>query len=202
MGIDSGVFGDTSCFEQRFIADYSKLAEWVAAVRTAHPGIKIVLTSGTFDLYHIGHARYLEQAKSTGDVLIVGVDSDEKTRSRKGPDRPVIPEVERLELLVHDRSVDIVTIKGSEHKHWELIDRVRPDILVATQETYSPEEIQNIEEDFGCIVSVLPPQAQSSTSNQIRSLNLGFAKTLKAALIADVPDLVDKAIEQAMKSAK
>ncbi|HNV45384.1 MAG TPA: adenylyltransferase/cytidyltransferase family protein, partial [Candidatus Woesebacteria bacterium] len=58
-------------------------------------GQKVVLTQGSFDLVHIGHARYCEKAKSFGDLLIVGVDSDEKVRARKGKNRPIVPQDER-----------------------------------------------------------------------------------------------------------
>lgn len=200
MPIDTGVFGNDPCFEQRYIADYSELKLWVEHMRALHPDISIVLTSGTFDLYHIGHARYLQKARESGDLLIVGVDSDAKTKARKGPHRPVIPERERLELLVHDRSVDIVTLKDVDHKHWQLVETVRPDILVVTDETYDSEQVAEIEQKFGCKVIVLEPQAQSSTSNQIRMLNLGFANSLKEVIVAGVPDFVDSAIERATGS--
>lgn len=200
MPIDTGVFGNEPCFEQRYIPDYSELKMWVEHMRALHPDISIVLTSGTFDLYHIGHAKYLQKARESGDLLIVGVDSDNKTRERKGPQRPVIPELERLELLVHNRSVDIVTLKDVMHKHWQLIETVVPDILVVTEETYTPEVIDELEKRFGCRVIVLEPQAQSSTSNQIRMLNLGFANSLREAIVEGVPDFVDLAIERATSS--
>lgn len=197
MPIDTGVFGNEPCFEQRYLPDYAELKKWVEHMRALHPDIVIVLTSGTFDLYHIGHAKYLQKARESGDLLIVGVDSDKKTRERKGPQRPVIPELERLELLVHNRSVDIVTLKDVTHKHWQLIETVLPDVLVVTEETYTSEVIDELEQRYGCRVIVLEPQAQSSTSNQIRMLNLGFANSLREAIVAGVPDFVDLAIERA-----
>ena len=63
-------------------------------------GLKIVLTQGSWDMVHIGHARYLEEAKRHGDFLIVGTDSDKKIRERKGPDRPVVPQDERLNIVI------------------------------------------------------------------------------------------------------
>ena len=80
MPIDTGVFGNEPCFEQRYIPDYAELKKWVEHMRALHPDIVIVLTSGTFDLYHIGHAKYLQKARESGDLLIVGVDSDKKTK--------------------------------------------------------------------------------------------------------------------------
>jgi len=82
MAINAGIFGDSTSFEHRYISDHDKLSELVGYWKKL--GLRIVLTSGTFDLFHIGHAQYLEKAKALGDVLIVGVDSDEKVRKRKG----------------------------------------------------------------------------------------------------------------------
>jgi rfaE bifunctional protein nucleotidyltransferase chain/domain len=93
----------------RFIDDKKKLAEVVDALRTM--GAKIVLTQGSFDFIHIGHFIYLEKARKHGDILIVGVDNDEKVRRRKGPERPIVSEDERVKMLTHVRHVDIVTLK-------------------------------------------------------------------------------------------
>ena len=71
-------------------------------------GLRLVLTSGSFDLVHLGHVKYLAKAKELGDVLIVGVDSDAKIRRRKGEDRPMVPQSERLEMLAHQRPVDVI----------------------------------------------------------------------------------------------
>ena len=77
-------------------------------------GKKIVLTQGSFDLVHIGHARYLQKAKDHGDFLVVGIDSDAKIKARKGPDRPIVPEDERMEMLTHIKHVDLVVLKDIE----------------------------------------------------------------------------------------
>lgn len=92
-------------------------------------GRKIVFTNGCFDLLHIGHARYLREARGYGDVLVVGVNSDESVRRLKGPRRPLIPEAERAEMLAHLVSVDIVTV-FSELTADSLIEQVRPDVYV------------------------------------------------------------------------
>lgn len=70
----------------------------------------IVFTNGCFDLLHIGHVRYLAEARRLGDVLVVGVNSDISVRRLKGPRRPLIPETERAEMLAHLASVDYVTL--------------------------------------------------------------------------------------------
>jgi D-glycero-beta-D-manno-heptose 1-phosphate adenylyltransferase len=86
------------------------LAELLALQRAQ--GARIVFTNGVFDLLHLGHLRYLEQARRLGDALVVGVNSDESTRLLKGPRRPLTPETERAELLAALDCVDYVTIFG------------------------------------------------------------------------------------------
>lgn len=75
-------------------------------------GARIVFTNGIFDLLHLGHLRYLRQARGLGDVLVAGVNSDESTQRLKGPARPLVPEGERAELLAALDCVDYVTIFG------------------------------------------------------------------------------------------
>ncbi len=122
---DRGVLGYGSNPEARFIRDHATLRAYVEALKTL--GMKIVLTSGTFDLIHVGHARYMERAKSYGDVLIVGVDSDAKVKKRKGPTRPIVPEEERVQMLAFLRSVDLITLKHIDDPKWNLIKLVEPD---------------------------------------------------------------------------
>lgn len=172
MGND--VFGPGSNFSKRFIPDYDELVERVKACRRL--GMKIVLTSGAFDIKHIGHDRYLERGKelAEGGILVVGVDSDEKIRARKGPGRPIVPEAERMEGLCHVRHVDLVTLKPADRPKWELIGKVKPDILLITEETADTPEslaaLQGFCDPFGCTVHRLPPQATTSTTAKIRML--------------------------------
>ncbi len=125
---NGGIFGLGSNFKDRFIKDYNQLKETVEHCKGL--GLKIVLTQGTYDMVHIGHSRYFEEAKRHGDMLVVGVDSDKKVRTRKGPDRPIVPESERLEMVTHLRSVDIVTLKEHQAPRWHLVKTVRPDVLI------------------------------------------------------------------------
>ncbi|WP_201354024.1 D-glycero-beta-D-manno-heptose-7-phosphate kinase [Hydrogenimonas urashimensis] len=97
--------------------------------RLKNRGKRIVFTNGCFDILHLGHVKYLEKAKSFGDVLIVGVNSDASVRRLKGPERPVNPEFDRAYLLAALDSVDFVTI-FDEDTPYELIKVVRPDVLV------------------------------------------------------------------------
>jgi D-beta-D-heptose 7-phosphate kinase/D-beta-D-heptose 1-phosphate adenosyltransferase len=90
---------------------------------------KIVFTNGCFDLLHIGHIRYLEEAKKLGDVLFVGVNSDLSVKRLKGPSRPIQNQNDRAEILNALKSVDFVTI-FEEDTPYELIKLVKPQILV------------------------------------------------------------------------
>lgn len=92
-------------------------------------GGRVVFTNGVFDLLHPGHVRYLAEARSLGDVLIVGVNSDRSVKAIKGPDRPVTPEAERVELLLALVFVDGVAIFDDETPQ-ALIARIQPDVLV------------------------------------------------------------------------
>jgi len=196
-----GIFGLGSNFQDRFIPDYVKLAEIINHCRGL--GVKIVLTQGTYDMVHIGHARYFEEAKKHGDLLVVGVDSDKKVRNRKGPDRPVVPQEERLEMVTHLRSVGIVTLKEHNHPRWHLIKTVRPDVLIITKETkdkYTKEEMKEIASSCGKVV-VLNPMAVTSTSAKIRLLQLNIAKKFEKALIPKIADMIsDTLLNQKLKN--
>jgi rfaE bifunctional protein nucleotidyltransferase chain/domain len=171
MAINAGIFGDKTSFDHRYIPDHGKLETSVALWKQL--GLKIVLTSGTFDLFHIGHAQYLEKAKELGDVLIVGVDSDARVKKRKGPDRPVVPEGERVLILSHVRHVDVVTLKNLDDPSNHLIKLVRPDILVVSESTkHGLNEVDEKAQYCGEII-LLEPQAITSTSAKLRLIQMG-----------------------------
>jgi len=104
--------------------------EAVALVqRLRAAGKRIVFTNGVFDLIHPGHVRYLNHARSLGDALIVGINSDRSVRANKGPDRPIMPEGERVEVLESLRCVDATVVFDEPTPH-ELIAALQPDVLV------------------------------------------------------------------------
>ena len=92
-------------------------------------GHTIVSTNGVFDILHIGHVRYLHAARSMGDVLVVGINSDESTRHLKGPERPLVREMERAEVVAALAAVDYVVL-FHEHTPTAFLEIVRPDIHV------------------------------------------------------------------------
>lgn len=196
MPINVGIFGNDSNFSSRFIPDYQELTELVAHIKAL--GISIALTSGSFDHFHLGHAMYLEKAREFADLLIVGVDSDDKIRHRKGENRPLFPQEERLNILIRQRSVDIVTLKALEHQRWELIAAVKPDVLVSTKDNYTNTEIEEIEATYGCKIVVLERQAETSTSAKVRRLNLdmanGFAKEMNKIMPEVIQGVIDSVL--------
>ena len=192
----NGIFSSKSNHKHRCFLDYSELSPLIEKCRKDN--LRIVLTQGTFDMVHIGHARYFEAAKKHGDFLIVGVDSDEKVSARKGPDRPVVPEEERMEMLSHIREVDIVVLKAIHHPKWTLIRLIRPDVLIATKETYNQEQIRELKEFCGKIV-VLEPMATTSTSAKIRKLQLGLATKLEQSLTPRLVRTIEEIFEEFKK---
>ena len=90
---------------------------------------KIVFTNGCFDILHLGHVEYLNEARALGDVLIIGLNSDESVRRLKGPDRPINIEQDRKSMLLNLRAVDCVQIFNNETP-LEIIKLISPDVLV------------------------------------------------------------------------
>lgn len=108
-----------------------KTAEEIVQIarRLKEEGKKVVFTNGCFDILHVGHVKYLQEAKSYGDVLIVGLNADSSVRALKGPSRPVNPEADRAYILAALESVDYVVL-FSDETPYELIKSIAPDILV------------------------------------------------------------------------
>ncbi len=127
-------------------------------------GKKIVLANGCFDLFHVGHIRYLSGAKELGDCLIVAVNSDQQVRKLKGEDRPFASENERAEIISSLKFVDIVTI-FPEPTVEKLIRAIRPDFHAKgtdyTTETVPERDI--VRECGGQVVIVGDPKDHSST---------------------------------------
>jgi D-beta-D-heptose 7-phosphate kinase/D-beta-D-heptose 1-phosphate adenosyltransferase len=118
------------------VLDQPDLLAWVRARRAA--GARIVLTNGVFDLPHVGHVRYLRQARELGDALVVGVNSDAATRQLKGPGRPLVPAVERAEMLAALRCVDAVTIFDGVTAR-ALVEAVRPEVYAKGGDYAGPD---------------------------------------------------------------
>lgn len=170
MAINKGIFGDEANLKDRLITDQKKLGELVKHWKGT--GLTVVLTSGTWDLFHVGHAQYLEKAKKLGDILIVGVDSNEKVKKRKGPHRPIVSEDERVKILSHIRHVDVISIKKSSDAKDQLIKAVRPDVLVVSKTTkHSKEALEGKKKYCGRVVE-FSSQSKTSTTAKIRLMHV------------------------------
>lgn len=109
------------------LVNLQELLDIIKGIR--HEGKKIVFTNGCFDILHAGHVTYLEKAKSFGDILILGLNSDDSVRRLKGSERPINNEQDRATVLSALRSIDYVVF-FNEDTPIELISAILPDVLV------------------------------------------------------------------------
>jgi D-beta-D-heptose 7-phosphate kinase/D-beta-D-heptose 1-phosphate adenosyltransferase len=131
---------------------------------------RIVFTNGCFDLLHPGHIRLLEEARSLGDVLVVGLNRDASVRRVKGDSRPLIPEMERAEILAALAGVDFVVLFGEETPR-EIIARLLPDVLVKGADWGANEVVGRAEvEGAGGKVVSIPLQPGYSTTSILRKI--------------------------------
>jgi D-glycero-beta-D-manno-heptose 1-phosphate adenylyltransferase len=194
MAATSGVLSSDVNFADRLVPSLDEMTRVVSHLRGL--GYRIVLTSGSFDLIHLGHVKYLARAKELGGILVVGVDSDAKIRRRKGDDRPMVPEDERLELLAHQRPVDLIYLKRDEDPQWGLIRAVEPDVLVLTADhSYSPTQLTALEEVVGEVV-VLERMSSVTTSERIRQMYMNLGDKLGPKLAEVLPGLIDETLRR------
>ena len=144
------------------ILERNRLIARVAIARKG--GARVVFANGCFDVLHVGHVRYLEAARGLGDLLVVGVNSDEQVRRLKGEGRPFVPERERAEVIAALRAVDYVTV-FHEPTVTELLLALRPDIH-AKGTDYTEESVpeRDVIRSFGGRVQIVgDPKEHSST---------------------------------------
>jgi rfaE bifunctional protein nucleotidyltransferase chain/domain len=141
--------------------------------RATRAGKTVALANGIFDLFHVGHLRYLEGAKALADVLVVAVTSDASTRRNKGPGRPVVPEAERAEIVAALACVDHVLVFGSKTVV-PIIRKLKPDVQVKGTD-YTPETIPEAAEvrRHGGRVAVAGDPKDHSTSDMLATLARG-----------------------------
>lgn len=133
-------------------------------------GKKIAFTNGCFDILHVGHVRYLREAKKTADVLVLALNSDSSVRSLKGEERPLIPEKERAEILAALEFIDFVTI-FPELTPLELINYLKPDILIKGGD-WPEEKVVGRKEikKWGGRVAIIPEVEGKSTTNIVEKI--------------------------------
>lgn len=139
-------------------------------------GKKIVFTAGSWDLIHAGQCRYLEKAKGYGDVLVVGVSSNEAIRRVKGPNKPILDEKIRAEMLTFLSSVDFVTVLP-EPSCVPTLGLLKPDVYVTVNEDWTSEYKDSKEyktvTKYGGTVLVVDRQSTSVSTTQILQRAIG-----------------------------
>jgi D-beta-D-heptose 7-phosphate kinase/D-beta-D-heptose 1-phosphate adenosyltransferase len=179
--------------EARYYTDYEELKEVLDELRAV--GKKVVLTQGVYDLLHVGHAQYLEKARSFGDVLVVGVDSDALTRKRKGDGRPIVPQEERINILLHLRHVDIVVLRDVDQELETLIRTIKPEVYIASESTKDFIVDEELAAYCGA-VHTLPPQATTSTTARVRQVSMLGADELAEEFAKQMPDMVREVLKK------
>ncbi|HVQ38304.1 MAG TPA: adenylyltransferase/cytidyltransferase family protein [Pyrinomonadaceae bacterium] len=131
-------------------------------------GRVVVLANGCFDVLHAGHIRYLLGARELGDILVVGINSDNQVSKLKGPGRPILPERDRAEIVASLESVDLVTI-FDEPTVTELLVAIKPAIH-AKGTDYTEETVpeRDVVRSFGGLVRIVGDPKNHSTSELIR----------------------------------
>lgn len=180
-GIQVGKVGTSSvsieevrmAFDNECFRNSRKMLSWEesAVLRAEKSDKKIVFTNGCFDILHVGHIRYLKQASELGDLLVVGLNSDESVKRLKGFDRPVNSEKDRAEMLSALGFVDYVVV-FEEDTPYNLIKAIQPDVLVKGGD-YKPEDVvgRDIVESRGGKVQILPFVEGKSTTSIINKIN-------------------------------
>lgn len=139
-------------------------------------GKKVVFTAGSWDLMHVGQVRYLEVAKTYGDVLVVGVSSNEAIRRVKGPNKPILDEKVRTEMVTYLRAVDFVTILP-EPSCVPTLGLLQPDVFITVQEEWT-EDYKGSKEyktvtKYGGEVLVIPRQSTALSTTKIVQRAIG-----------------------------
>lgn len=140
----------------------------IAGIREA--GGRVVFTNGCFDLLHPGHVSYLHAARSLGDALVVGLNSDASVRKLKGPSRPVVPEKDRAAVLEALESVDAVVVFG-EDTPVRLMRELKPAVYVKGGD-YRVEDLPEakVADEIGAEVKILPFEPGYSTTALIEKI--------------------------------
>lgn len=152
------------------MGQFTTQEQLVGKLKNLRSGKKVVFTNGCFDLLHIGHVRYLQEAKSLGDFLVVGVNADASVRKLKGPQRPVQNETDRAEILASLECVSFTAL-FTEDTPKKLIEMVRPEVLVkggdwAVKDIVGGDFVQS----YGGVVKSLPFVAGRSTSSIVEKI--------------------------------
>lgn len=146
----------------RIVASYRELARELEPLRA---GRTLALTNGCFDVLHVGHVRLIAAARAQGDLLVVALNSDPSARANKGPSRPLVPLLERMEVIAALAGVDYVT-SFDEPTAADLLRALRPDVHVkGTDWTAETVPERSVIESYGGRIAICgDPKTHSSTS--------------------------------------
>ena len=141
------------------------LSAKAAAFLNENKGKRIVFTNGCFDIIHAGHVSYLQEARSLGEILFVGLNSDDSVKKLKGEARPIVPAGDRKFILENLKAVDFVEI-FEEETPYQLIKQVRPNILVKGGDWKAENIVGHdiVQKDGGKVLSLSFQQGRSTTS--------------------------------------
>jgi D-beta-D-heptose 7-phosphate kinase/D-beta-D-heptose 1-phosphate adenosyltransferase len=171
----------TASFEDQFVPDHVVLVNLIEMLRSM--GCVIVFITGVWDLIHIGHAEYIRRGREEAAklypnadhfIVVIGADSDDLTKRRKGPERPIVPEGERVKVLSHLRAVDLVTLQTESDQLFRIIPH---EVRVISESTKDLPGLEKIRAQCEHLVN-LPPQAETSTTARIRRLSIDGAVAL------------------------
>lgn len=163
------VLGEQFPKSERKILSTSQAAQLAASWRGS--GKKIVFTNGCFDILHLGHTTYLEDARRLGDVLLVGINTDASVRRLKGPERPVQSEGDRARIIASQASVDAVVL-FAEDTPLELIKAIKPNVLCKGADYKSKQDVVgwDVVESYGGRVALIELVEGRSSSHVIKKL--------------------------------
>lgn len=171
----------TASFGDRFVPDHNDLVTMIGVLRSM--GCIIGFTTGTWDLFHLGHGDYIQLGKdevaklypgADHIIMVVGVDTDEITKIRKGPNRPIAPQAERVKVLGYIRPIDILTLQYEENQLYKIVEH---DVRIVSTSTTDLPSLEQIRERCAFVVN-LPPQAETSTTARIRQLSMEGAASV------------------------
>lgn len=174
-GIQVSKRGTSSVYEKEVEEKWDDNAKTIYfenadSLREHYKNEKIVFTNGCFDILHRGHVDYLKKAKMLGDILVVGLNSDESVKKLKGNDRPINTQSDRMEILKAMKYIDYVII-FEQDTPYELIEKIQPDILVKGGDYRLNAVVgKDIVERRGGMVKILPFLAEKSTTNIISKI--------------------------------
>ncbi|MBN2093821.1 MAG: adenylyltransferase/cytidyltransferase family protein [Candidatus Zambryskibacteria bacterium] len=176
--------------DDKYIPNFEDLKNIVQQLKEG--GWRIALTQGVWDMFHVGHGRYLAEARSYGDILIVGVDSDELTRKMKGPKRPFDIFEERIEVLSMLSSVNVITRRDTDQDKYDLIKLVRPDVLIMSKTTssFTDQDKKELSAFCGEIKHLEAKAATSTTAKTLRLMSDG---------VEGLPEKIQKTINDHLK---